>query len=709
MIESIALKYFRKHEDLSLNFGEGLNVLRGANEVGKTTIIEGIGYALYGAAFLRDTVADTVTWGHKETELATSLVIAIGGRRYTFTRGPKGAEVNYDGGKVTGQKEVTKYATELLGADVKTASALMMASQSDLRGALDTGATAVSVLMAKLANSDVIDRILENANQRLLLGSDEPVRTRLATAAADAETARAAQVDPKVITQLQEEVATLTSALSTLEAQAAEVLQPAMVAADELVTTAKQRASSRQHALDAVASTECQLAAEVRKLTAAQADAAKQPDAKRILTLRNDLAEIATAKRHTEAYNLFLDSPSYPDVAWDNDFASFEAEVQATTAARDAARASIQELAGQIRQAQAGRITNGKCPTCGSLKTSDEHVAKVNAAIDATIAGKRAEEAPLRAALQGHESSLATLMGVQAAARRIDAHAAKFPGLVEIDTSTYPAKVAWKGKIPGAVDAGTRAAELATLEKADRDATQAQGRVAAHQVGIQDLKKALADCHSRVDALPAIDLDPLVEAYDEAYRVYAENASKVRDIRPLLDAARHTLADAERGAAEAAGKLAAALARIEECETDIKKLAFNNSLVKKLRTLKPAITDFLWNSVLSAVSNFFSTMRGEQSVVTKDGDGFRVNGKSVQSLSGSTLDVLALAIRVALSKTFVPHAGFLQLDEPAHGCDAARTAGLLGFLASAGFHQIILASHDEMSESVANNVLLIGE
>lgn len=98
-------------------------------------------------------------------------------------------------------------------------------------------------------------------------------------------------------------------------------------------------------------------------------------------------------------------------------------------------------------------------------------------------------------------------------------------------------------------------------------------------------------------------------------------------------------------------------------------------------------------------------LRGEASVVTKDSDGFKVNGATIKSLSGSTLDVLALAVRVALTKTFIPHVDVLILDESAAACDADRTAAMLGFLSSCGFRQVLLASHDILSESVADNVI----
>ena len=111
--------------------------------------------------------------------------------------------------------------------------------------------------------------------------------------------------------------------------------------------------------------------------------------------------------------------------------------------------------------------------------------------------------------------------------------------------------------------------------------------------------------------------------------------------------------------------------------------------------------------MLSAVSSYFSEMRGEKSRVSKDTDGFKVGGHSVQSLSGSTLDILGLAIRVALVRTFLPASPFLVVDEPAQGCDDARTESLLAFLVRCGFQQVLLVTHEDVSETVASNVVVI--
>ena len=144
---------------------------------------------------------------------------------------------------------------------------------------------------------------------------------------------------------------------------------------------------------------------------------------------------------------------------------------------------------------------------------------------------------------------------------------------------------------------------------------------------------------------------------------------------------------------------------VAECEDNLKVLAFNNSLMKKLRNIRPVVANKLWNTVLASVSVMFSSMRKEESWITKDNGGFKVNGQAVESLSGSTLDILGLAIRCALLKTFVPQSSLLVLDEPMHGCDSERVESMLGFLKTVDFQQCLLVSHEEISESVADNII----
>ena len=144
---------------------------------------------------------------------------------------------------------------------------------------------------------------------------------------------------------------------------------------------------------------------------------------------------------------------------------------------------------------------------------------------------------------------------------------------------------------------------------------------------------------------------------------------------------------------------------IAECKADLGSLGFNNNLVRKLRLLRPAVANKVWSLVLASTSVMFSQMRKEPSAVSKDVSGFKVNGQAVESLSGSTLDLLGLALRVSLTRTFIPSSGILILDEACAAMDSDRTEALLGFIASAGYQQVLLVTHEEISSSIADNII----
>jgi len=85
-IHSIHLKNIKSHRELDLDFSPGINVLSGPNGVGKSTIFEAIGYAMFGVD-ARDFVGNIdrfVTIGAKRGDIA--VVFVIGEERYRVSR-----------------------------------------------------------------------------------------------------------------------------------------------------------------------------------------------------------------------------------------------------------------------------------------------------------------------------------------------------------------------------------------------------------------------------------------------------------------------------------------------------------------------------------------------------------------------------------------------------------------------------------------------
>ena len=86
-ILSVSLKNIKAHRDKELHFVSGINVLSGANGVGKSTIFEAIGYALFGVD-ARDFVGNIerfITIGAKKGEIAVTFA-ADDGETYRVSR-----------------------------------------------------------------------------------------------------------------------------------------------------------------------------------------------------------------------------------------------------------------------------------------------------------------------------------------------------------------------------------------------------------------------------------------------------------------------------------------------------------------------------------------------------------------------------------------------------------------------------------------------
>ena len=79
-ILSIHLKNIKSHRDTSLSFSSGINVLSGPNGVGKSTVFEAIGYALFGVD-ARDFVSNVerfLTIGTKRGEISVVFQTTVG-------------------------------------------------------------------------------------------------------------------------------------------------------------------------------------------------------------------------------------------------------------------------------------------------------------------------------------------------------------------------------------------------------------------------------------------------------------------------------------------------------------------------------------------------------------------------------------------------------------------------------------------------------
>jgi len=709
MLLRIETKNFRKLTDTVIDFQPGMSVLRAPNESGKSTLMEAVAYALFGSKALRTPLVDAVTWGQAESSLKVVLSIRIGDFDYTFSRAKTGAEVNYGvGNKVTGQNEVSNFAANLLGAEIGAATRLMMSNQGDLRGALSQGPKATMQMIETLSDFDVLDRLIEVMGERLLTGSATYHEEKLATMEAELATLQppGGSLDAE-LKALRDDIDEKAGREETAKTGLREVLQPAYYAARNAHENASGAARMNETVVNNTRRARGNRAVHGVQRAEAEAKALLVPDEQRIRALK---AQLSSAGEHAEKARIYsaFSELLYPPVFWEGTEEEYQAKIDSLRSLLKQATKATGGQATEIRVLEAHQIAASVCGFCNQDVSQFPEVAKKNADIHAKVSELRRGLAACNDMRKTYEHEEEDLRAVASAAKPFLTFLRDHGQYVTADLNFYPQKLAWRGEAPGAVHADEAALkrEIEWLEAEREAAGKSRARAEALTQTLIEDDEYLDRLAQQLLEYPAIP--NMAELYEAKVKAERDCSALTDEISLLQHYARNLEAKIQETKSSWQAyqdRVTQAQATLQQMRDEIAHLYFNNTLMKKVKAARPLIADKLWNTVLAAVSTFFSQMRGARSVVTKDKDGFKVDGQAVESLSGSTLDILGLAIRTALIKTFLPHCPFMLLDEPGAACDADRAAGMVGFVAASGFQQLLLVTHDEISESFADQLI----
>lgn len=705
MLKELKVKNFRKLRDVTVEFTRGLNVVRGQNEAGKSTMLEAITYALFGVKACREGLSEIVTWGEPEASMKVELTLEVEGITYSITRSKAGAEVNWAGGKATGQTEVANFVGRLFGMSAANINKLVLSGQGNIRGALSEGSTKTSELIEQLSNFSIIDDVLELISERLTTGPTAAYEEAAARAIAELAPLEAALVVPDTakdearIADLTQTIAVVTEELEAIQAE----IGPVALRRDELIQKEKQLAAIKAR---------LGLLEEQAKAASIEADSVRRQapppvDAEELARARTTMQEVEAAGKSLKNKAL-IEALPYPESFWEGDLASFQAEVAAVNRRASGLQDSIRNWKADLKVQHAARVASATCGFCGQDFSKLPEVAAKNAAIAAEIEAITANLASAEAAVLELDGDIAALADVERQHSQIQVALRHLGSDVAWDTDVVPHRPRWNGN--GSCLAITPEAArslVTTMEAQERAYVQHEAKLAA----------ALARAEAALKARDAAQVE-FEKGFPELAELPALTA-KAQQLNDNYSALYSTQFDAQRQLGEISARVQLlkqayeqALAKVDDvrkakadAEEMIDVVGFNNGLQKRVRAARPIIANKLWSMVLQAVSRYFSEMRGMSSVVTKDNGGFKVDGHAIEGLSGSTLDILGLAIRLALVRTFLPQAPFLILDEPSAACDAERTEATMAFLVTCGFDQMLLVTHEDMSEKVAENLI----
>jgi DNA repair exonuclease SbcCD ATPase subunit len=700
MFTSLDTTNFRKLTKSSFSFVSGLNAVRGQNEAGKSTGFEAMAYAMFGVDALREPLADVVTWGEKESSLKVVLRMTVNKTKIEIRRGKSGAEIDVDGKLVaTGQKEVTRFVEGLLGAPPKVAAKLMLANQASLRGALSDGPTATSQLIEQLSNFALIDEVIQLVQEKLPCGAPAAYEQRLKSLSEQLESEKPGELDTRAhALEMSETVRVMAAEQEELNAAARE-LPAAKAAADTARGWARGLENAQASARAATQALERDRAA----LARLQPDSSATPEQVEALRAQVALEKDAAAAQaaHTDLLALQV-----PDPAWEGTRETFDKAVTQNRNASVKVQIQIGELSVRKAQVTGRLIKEQACAFCGKDLKDVPEVAQLNSKLGQEL--QQIEHAigaasAVWADQQEEAEAYAAITKADQAWARVLAKHAKFVSLTD---DRVPPNWAWTHQSVEMRTPGGSALLLQAAEQEMRRAAQDQGRKVELEKAVTTAMATWAEAR-RLTA----ELEPRLKG-DRSTGLETDLQTKIRYHEGRINelkAAAARLAAAMDTARQLHALRVATYGRLQtsyaEALKDLEDLQLNNVLLKKLRGARPKVADKLWGTVLATVSHYFSAIRGVQSAVSRDDAGFKVDGKPVPGLSGSTLDALGLAIRIALTKTFLPNNDFLILDEPAAACDDSREANMLGVITTAGFEQVLLVTHSTLADPFADQVI----
>ena len=701
---------FKRHEDITIDFSETLTVIRGANYKGKSSLLQGIFFALFGMRAVPGG-AEVVTRKGSKKKAVVTLMFEDGTDEYTLIRTPTSANlVATNGGTIaSGGTAVNEWVASRF-TDIKKALLLSFSEQGDSQALLALGANKINSLIEELSGADYVDQLAKRAGDKAtqaqarldaigdFITSPDEVEEALAAATADAAraTAELEKIDrdrlgtKAKIDQLQAEVRSMEEANE--RARANNEKRQRLRSRLEVHTSNRDTLYSRLSGRELI---ELDVLKE-KLVTVGNRISASAELTKKFEDLRGKRGMAQRWLENNEnKYNLEIDHKG----EFEEKSKKLEIEnnkLVGLQAKALQAKNSLSDLKDNLR--------NSVCSTC--KRPFDE-----------------AHRKELEAKLPACEEAL------EDASKKVQQQQAKAAGLskelTELLKETPPE--GWAEEIEKTkrivestteeLDGMDSPESMDTLRKEERKIMEeiAQGKV--NNQRIKEMKEELEEFDETI-----AEVEEQLSTLSEM--VMADSAAVQSDLRTL-----------QSSYLESAESRSQAASKLSEFNSQTKQL--NRQLVecrelwqkrldaeatktryalfcKWLRDNKAAFLAETWAGVLAIVTEFTAqATAGAISEVGRDQDGdfwFR-EGEQVMPISaasGGQKSIVGTALRCALPSLLPAGLGFIALDEPSADLDTTHSAALAGALRAIE-RQVILITHREGEEYLSDSVVVLDE
>ncbi len=680
-LRSLSLNLFRQHVSSYIEFPDGLVGVIGTNGSGKTTIVEAIGFAIYGSRALRGRVEDVRTRtapaktgrGRKEQDLRVELSLEHDGVVFRIERSLNDAAI-FVGGEseavAVGSRDVSARISAIVGMSFEEFISTYCTEQKGLEFLSGKkGATEREKFIVRMMGYDRLEEVQDlirgdRKEKRAILtgyeaslGTKEEIEQRLEAETSDLAAIRERHGEAqKTLQKSESEFAAVRDKMGKLEELRARFLRER-----ESTQSASVRLEERGRRLKDVTSTislaEEELAKVLKPLSASRSlDEAIAQAKRQVATERERLAAKQEEARTVE-------------LTWREGVSKVAAE-------RDMAKTQYANL--EKRVLKVGELEGGSdCPTCGqALGESFEQVRKHFQGEQRTLAAKVRDLERAYKGIQAEPESVAKI-----GAERI-----------EIDQKLKQAEVKLQ-ELQLCVQLQLK------IESLRKELEIVQGEI------------KLAEDHKRLATERMADLRFSEEDYNRE--------------KGAFDASQRLVEVARLQRVRLEGEVNTKEALVERTRAEIQKFTERQIEVERLRRdvrlcdeCDRMVTEFR-KYVNSSIRPRMAELASEYLADLTDGRYTAVelaedftptvveDGEAKSVISGGEEDILNLCMRISLSHMLAERAGqhfsLLILDEVFGSLDEGRRSNVLALLEKLRnrFEQIVIITHlDDIKDGV---------
>lgn len=711
-LQSVMLENFKRHATLEVQFSPAVTAIRGPNYAGKSSVLQAVFYAMFGATAVPGGRQAVVRTGAKTCKVEFNF--DLDGKACKVSRTLTTANVLVEGELVaTGNSPVSAWFEDLFGMDQKTVMLLAYSSQGETSALVTLGASALNKIIETVANTDYVDKLVEKAGLRI-----RSLELDLAAvpAALDQSLLEA------TIEGLETTVAEKEHSLSLVD-KAITVVSAQLETADLEFKSAVEHNSKVQAANKLYVQAEAQHKAAIeslKQLEEKHADlAADKNDYKALIdSLDTDIKQLQLANsealvnnaKHESTKEQFVKVCNWiegkgkdmveADKEWQPvfdtlapEYEKLKLESSALVTEYDAANIAVKKAEKNLK--------SSACVTCGR-PMEDSHLELVQKELDK--AKEHFEDIRLK-----HEKKDKELKNATKEYNRVKALLPQ-AGWQEWWTKALAEREVLEKTIYSMKYVEVDSTKLADLQHKVQQLRLVQDRIKTFTTAQESWKFQVVELSQRVVELESkqeleIDIVEVSARRGALQNEYHETKVRKYDLQSVLTYMKRELDVGKKRLQD-------------ELTNEGKRVMLERSLSrfkafqKWLRDNKAAFMESIWAGLLGVCSEFVAQVTSNRvTSIERDNEGsfwFTENGDRLPIVcaSGGQRSIIGAGLRIALATLLPQGCRFVVLDEPSAELNDEHAAALAGALRGQD-RQVVLVTHREGDEFAADHVVVL--